>query len=144
MPIKVTPTPRHITSIIRTFKEATRVEMASQTVLQDMIEIFNKRSKSDLLLLKKCSDLKLDKHYIVHSLRRQDTTVGEGIVASLSETPYKEGDGPKFEIFLPRRFVSALQNEDLTAITPGTLYLVSHGSCGNNSTELSLHLVNTL
>ena len=78
----------------------------------------------------------------MHRMRRQDTTHGEGIVASLSEAPYKPGDIARFEIFLPKRFVSALQNEDLESIPIGSMYLVSHGSCGNNSTELSLHLVN--
>lgn len=115
--------------------------MAAHKLLQDIVEMFNEKSKSDLLLLKKCSDLKEEKHYIIHQLRRQETTVGEGIIASLSEAPYKEGDVPRFEVFLPRRFVTVLQNEDLAAIPRGSMYLVSHGSCGNNSTELSLHLV---
>lgn len=102
--------------------------------------MFNAKSRSELLLLKKCSELKENKHYIIHELRRQETTVGEGIIASLSEAPFREGDVARFEVFLPRRFVTVLQNEDLAAIPKGSMYLVSHGSCGNNSTELTIHL----
>ncbi|XP_054290418.1 asialoglycoprotein receptor 1-like [Macrosteles quadrilineatus] len=36
-------------------------------------------------------------------------------------------DEPKFQMFLPKRFVNMLQNEDLRSIEPGSLYLVSHG-----------------
>lgn len=118
--------------------------MASHQVLQDLVSKFNQQSKSELLLMKKCSDLKEEKRYVVHSLKKTDTTVGDGILAVLGETPYKEGDAPKFQIYLPKRFVILLQNEDLESIPPGTFYLVSHGKCGNNSTELSLHLANSL
>lgn len=69
-----------------------------------------------------------------------ETTHGEAILVSLSEAPFTPGDEPKFQIFLPKRFVTLLQNEDLRAIQPGSLYLVSHGASGNNSTELTLHI----
>lgn len=118
--------------------------MATQQTLKELAVRFNQQSKSDLLLLKKCSELKEEKHYIIHNLRKMDTTIGDAILAALSEAPYKEGDTPKFQVFLPRRFVVLLQNEDLESILPGTLYIVSHGKCGNNSTELTMHLVNSL
>lgn len=114
--------------------------MASQQFLQSLVEQFNAHSKSNVLPTKKCSDLKENKHYIVHSIRRVDTSVGDAILAWLCDTPYTPGDEAKFQIFLPKRFVNLLQNEDLKSIEPGSLYLVSHGISGNNSTELSLHI----
>lgn len=114
----------------------------SAQMLQSIVELFNQHSKSNLLLTRKCSELKEDKRYIVHSLRKIDTSVGDGIIAALSEAPYKEDDVPRFQVFLPKRFVTLLQNEDLESIAAGKLYLVSHGSSGNNSTELTLHTFN--
>ena len=73
-----------------------------------------------------------------------DTAVGDAIVAALSDAPYQEGDLPRFQVFLPKRFVTILQNEDLTSIQPGDIILMSHGSSGNGSTELSLHLTNNV
>jgi len=108
--------------------------------LQSLVELFNQHSKSKVLATKKCTDLKEEKHYIIHNLKKIDTSVGDGILAALSEAPFKEGDTPKFQVFLPKRFVNILQNEDLDSIAPGKLYLVSHGPSGNNTTELSLHL----
>jgi hypothetical protein len=108
--------------------------------LQSLVETFNQHSKSSLLLTKKCSELKEDKHYSVHFLKKMETSVGDAVVAALSDSPFKEGDRPKFQVFLPRRFVNLLQNEDLDAIQPGSLYIVSHGQTGNNTTELSLHI----
>lgn len=108
--------------------------------LQSLVEIFNQHSKSNLLLTKKCSELKEDKHYSVHFLKKMDTSVGDAVIAALSDSPFKEGDLPKFQVFLPRRFVNLLQNEDLDSIQPGSLYIVSHGQTGNNTTELSLHI----
>lgn len=117
--------------------------MANQQKLQSLVELFNQHSKSKVLPTKKCSDLKEDKHYAIHTLKRIDTSVGDGVLAALSESPFKEGDTPKFQVFLPKRFVMILQNEDLDSVAPGKLYLVSHGSCGSNTTELSLHLNNS-
>lgn len=115
--------------------------------MDSMIELvnkFNQQSKSDLLLLKKCSELKEEKHYYVHAFKKMDTTIGDAVLVSLSDAPYKEGDQPKFQVYLPKRFVIMLQNENLDNIRPGTFYIVSHGKCGNNSTELTLHLNNNL
>ena len=70
-----------------------------------------------------------------------ETTHGDAIIVFLSEAPFTAGDEAKFQVFLPKRFVQLLQNEDLGKIQPGTLYLVSHGVSGNNSTELSLHTI---
>jgi hypothetical protein len=117
--------------------------MSSQQFLQNLVEQFNAQSKCNVLATKKCSELKESKHYIVHSVKKVDTSVGDAIVVSLSDAPYTPGDSPKFQVFLPKRFVNMLQNEDLRSIEAGTLYLVSHGSSGNNSTELSLHLNNS-
>ena len=114
--------------------------MANQQHLQTLVDIFNQRSKSDLLITRKCSELKEGKHYTVHSLTKMETTVGEAILAKLSDSPFVEGDVAKFQMFLPKRFVHLLQNEDLDSIAPGALYLVSHGSTGNGSIELSLHV----
>lgn len=108
--------------------------------LQSLVKLFNQHSKSTLLPTKKCSDLKEEKHYIIHHLRKIDTSLGEGVLAALSEAPFKEGNDAQFQVFLPKRFVTILQNEDLNAISPGKLYLVSHGQSGSNSTELSLHM----
>ena len=69
-----------------------------------------------------------------------ETTHGEAILVTLSEAPFTPGDEAKFQVFLPKRFVQLLQNEDLRNIQPGSLYLVSHGVSGNNSTELTLHI----
>lgn len=113
--------------------------MSSQN-LQTLTDLFNTHSKSSLLATRKCSELKEERRYIVHTFRRIDTSVGDGIIAALSEAPYKDGDRARFQIFLPKRFVSLLQNEDFSSIKPGSLYIVSHGSSGNNSTELSLHV----
>lgn len=72
-------------------------------------------------------------------MNKMETVNGDAIMVSLSEAPYIDGDEPKFSIFLPKRFVLALQNEDLRIIQPGALYLVSHGTSGEKSTELTLH-----
>ena len=73
-------------------------------------------------------------------MKKVDTLHGDAIIVSLSEAPFTPGDEPKFQVFLPKRFVQLLQNEDLREIQPGALYLVAHGSSGNNSTELTLHI----
>lgn len=108
--------------------------------LESLVNSFNEHSKSNLLLTKKCSELKEDKHYSIHFFKKMETSVGDAVIAALSDSPFKEGDTPKFQVFLPRRFVNLLQNEDLDSIQPGTLYLVSHGQMGSNTTELSLHV----
>ena len=114
--------------------------MASQQFLQSLVEQFNQHSKSNTLPIKKCSELKEQKHYIIHEVKKVDTTHGDAVVVSLSEAPFPLGDEPKFQVSLPKRFVQLLQNEDLREIQPGSLYLVSHGVSGDNSTELSLHI----
>jgi hypothetical protein len=114
--------------------------MASQQFLQSLVEQFNHHSKSNILTIKKCSELKENKHYIIHEIKKVDTTHGDAIIVSLSDAPFTLGDEPKFQVYLPKRFVQLLQNEDLREIQPGSLYLVSHGVSGNNSTELSLHI----
>ena len=131
-------------SITRDSGKRTPRKMASHQFLQKLVEDFNSQSKSALLPTKKSSELKETKHYIVHDIRKIDTSVGDAILVSLSEAPYTRGDEPKFQMFLPKRFVNLLQNEDLGSIEPGTLYIVSHGASGNKSTELSLHLLPTL
>jgi hypothetical protein len=113
--------------------------MSSQ-FLQSLVDQFNAQSKSSVLTTKKCSELKENKHYSVHTIRKIETSIGDAVLVSLSDAPFSQGDLPKFQVFLPKRFVNLLQNEDLTSIEPGSLYLVSHGSSGNNSTELSLHI----
>lgn len=118
--------------------------MVSPQQLQTMVDLFNQQSKSSLLLTRKCSDLKENKHYVVHSLKKTDTTVGDAVLVTLSDSPFKEGDLPKFQVFLPKRFVYVLQNENLETLRPGMLYLVSHGCTGSGSTELSLHLNDSL
>lgn len=117
--------------------------MASQQFLQSLVEQFNSQSKSSVLLTKKCSELKEQKHYIIHHIRKIDTAVGDAVLVALSDGPFTPGDEPKFQVFLPKRFVHLLQNEDMRTIEPGMLYLMSHGVSGNNSTELSLHLSST-
>lgn len=114
--------------------------MSSQQLLQSLVDQFNTHSKSNVLLTKKCSELKENKHYTIHNIRKIDTTVGDAILVSLSDAPFSQGDGAKFQVFLPKRFVQLFQNEDLSIIEPGSLYLISHGASGNNSTELSLHM----
>lgn len=114
--------------------------MANQQRLQSLVEIFNKKSKSDLLLTKKCSDLKEGKHYYIYSLKKMDTTVGDAILAKLSDTPFTDNGEAKFQVFLPKRFVNQLQNEDLNTIALGSLYLVSNGQSGNGSVELTMHV----
>lgn len=114
--------------------------MASPQYLQSLVEQFNAQSKSSVLLTKRCSELKELKHYIIHHIRKIDTAVGDAVLVALSDAPYVPGDEPKFQVFLPKRFVHLLQNEDVRNIQPGALYLISHGVSGNNSTELSLHL----
>uniref|UniRef100_UPI001C8F2914 hypothetical protein n=1 Tax=Klebsiella pneumoniae TaxID=573 RepID=UPI001C8F2914 len=84
------------------------------------------------------------KHYVVHSMKKMETSVGDAILATLGESPLKEGDSPRFQVFLPKRFVQVLQNENLESIQPGVMFLVAHGETGNNSTELTLHLTDTL
>lgn len=108
--------------------------------LEDFAEKFNLRSKSDLLMLKKCSELQENKHYSVHAMKKMDTTLGQAVLAILGDSPYKDGDKPKFQVYLPRRLVSFLMNEDLDTIHPGMFYLVSHGISNNNSPELTLHV----
>lgn len=112
----------------------------SSHFLQTFVDQFNAQSKSNCLLTKKCSELKENKHYTIHNIKKIDTSIGDAIVVSLSDAPFTSGDEPKFQVFLPKRFVHLLQNEDLRSIEPGSLYLVSRGSSGNNSTELSLHM----
>lgn len=107
---------------------------------ESLVDKFNKRSKAQGIITKKCSDLKVNKHYSVHSFMKVDTSVGEGIIAKLGDSPYKDEDEPKLQIFMPKRFVELLTNEDLSSIQPGQYYLVSHGPSGEKSTELTLHL----
>jgi hypothetical protein len=114
--------------------------MASQQFLQSLVEEFNQHSKSNILTIKKCSELKENKHYIVHDIKKVETSHGDAVIVALSDAPFTPGDEAKFQIYLPKRFVQMLQNEDLREIQPGSLYLVSHGVSGNNSTELSLHI----
>lgn len=114
--------------------------MANQQRLQSLVDLFNKKSKSDLLLTKKCNELKEGKHYYIYSLKKIDTTVGDALLAKVSDVRFCEEDNPKFQLFLPKRFVHQLQNEDLSAIHPGSLYLVSNGQSGNGSVELSLNI----
>lgn len=111
---------------------------------QSLVDKFNIHSKSDLMTTKKCSDLKEKKHYAVHAMKKLETTFGEAVVAILGDSPYKDGDTPKFQIYLPKRFVNLLMNEDLESFKPGTFYLVSHGPAANNSTEITIHLNNSL
>lgn len=118
--------------------------MESKNYMEEIATRFNQQSKSDLLLLKKCYELKEEKHYFVYNFKKVETAVGDALLVSLSDTPYKDGEVAKFKVYLPKRFVILLQNEDLDSIAPGTFYLTSHGKCGNNSVELSLHLVNNL
>ena len=114
--------------------------MNSETFLQRLVEEFNEYSKSSSLPTKKCTELKEHKHYIIHEMKKLETVHGDAIVVSLSDAPYTPGEEAKFQIYLPKRFVQLLQNEDLREVKPGSLYLISHGSSGNNSTELSLHI----
>ena len=76
-------------------------------------------------------------------MKKIDTSVGDAILVALGDAPYTAGDEPKFQMFLPKRFVHLLQNVDFQDIEPGSLYIVSHGASGNNSTELHLHLVSS-
>lgn len=114
--------------------------MTSPQSIQVLLEQFNANSKSSVLPTKRCSELKEHKHYIIHQIRKLDTSVGDAILVLLSDAPFKSGDEPKFQVFLPKRFVNLLQNENLNNIQPGMLYLQSHGVSGHNSTELTLHM----
>jgi len=111
----------------------------SRQFLQSLTEQFNSHAKSKSLPTKRCNELEEEKHYIIHSMMKIDTSVGDAVIVTLSEAPYKSGDTPKFQLFLPRKFIYLLQNMELDAILPGSLYLVSHGQCGLNSSELSIH-----
>lgn len=113
--------------------------MASREQLEAFANNFNLRSRSEILTVKKCSELQEKKHYAIFALRKTETAVGQGVVAVLGDSPYHEGDVPKFQVYLPKRQVNFLMNEDLNLIAPGMLYLVSHGP-SNNSTELTIHL----
>lgn len=116
--------------------------MSKQEHLQSLVHLFNEHSRSNVLITKRCAELKEEKHYIVHYLKKVDTKVGDAVIAALSDSPYKDGDAPKFQVFLPKRFTNILQNEDLDSIEPGTFYIISHGQSGNNSTELTLNFNN--
>ena len=114
---------------------------ARPNTLASIVDMFNERSKSELLVLKKCSELIERKHYIVHSMvKTTHEKYGDSILVKLSDAPYCEGDKPKFQLYLPSRFVTLLQNVDLRLVTPGSVYLVSHGMSGV-SPKLELHLV---
>lgn len=114
--------------------------MESPQSIKVLLEQFNANTKSSALPIKRCSELKENKHYIIHQIRKVDTTVGDAILVLLSNSPYKSGDGPKCQVFLPKRFVHLLENENLSNILPGMLYLQSHGVNGHNSSELSIHV----
>lgn len=114
--------------------------MASKEQLEEFINKFNSRSKSELLTVKKCSELQENKNYSVHLMKKVETSLGEAVVALLGDYPYKTGDKPKFQVFLPKRLVAFLVNEDLDSIEPGMFHLVSHGMSSNNSPELTLHI----
>lgn len=113
--------------------------MNTREQLETFANNFNLRAKSDILPIRKCCDLLENKHYAVHAFKKTDTSVGQAVVGILGDSPYKEGDAPKFQIYLPKRQVNFLMNEDLDSIRPGMFYLVSHGPSGN-STELSIHV----
>lgn len=108
--------------------------------LQLLTEKFNLVSKAKGVITKKCAELKPLKHYAIHSLIKKETQNGDAIIAVLGDSPYKNGNEPKLQIFLPKRFVDLLIHEDLDSIPTGQYYLVSHGPSGVNSTELTLHL----
>lgn len=127
-------------SIILDSEATTLKEMAEQLCLKSLVEQFNAHSKSNILQTKRCSELKEHRHYIVHHIKKVETTIGDAILVSLSDAPFSPGSEARFQVFLPKRFVHLLQNEDFGKIEPGSLYLVSHGVSGNNSTELSLHM----
>lgn len=118
--------------------------MASIDKSQSLVDRFNEHSKSDLITTKKCSELQEKKHYAVHTMKKTETSFGEAVIALLGDSPYKDGDTPKFQIYLPKRFVNVLMNEDLDSFKPGTFYLVSHGPAANNTTEITIHTNNTL
>src|SRR5436190_17515748 len=62
-------------SCIRYLQVAVHAEqiMDSQQFLQSLVDQFNTQSKSYTLLTKKCSELKEEKHYTVHNMRKLDT-----------------------------------------------------------------------
>lgn len=70
-----------------------------------------------------------------------DTSVGDAILVKLSDTPSTDDGVAKFQVFLPKRFVHQLQNEDLESIAAGSLYLISNGQSGNGSVNLSINIV---
>lgn len=113
--------------------------MTSSEQLEAFANNFNSRSRSEILTVKKCSELQENKHYAVFALKKMETSIGQSVVAFLGDSPYREGSAPKFQVYLPKRHVNFLVNEDLDSISPGMLYLVSHGP-SNNSTELTLHV----
>lgn len=69
-----------------------------------------------------------------------ETSVGDAVLAKLSDVPFTADALAKFQVFLPRRFVHQLQNEDLNSIEAGSLYLVSNGESGNGSVELTIQM----
>lgn len=98
--------------------------MSKQHHLQSLVDLFNDNSKLNLLPIKKCSQLKEEKRYIVHFMKKIDTKVGDAVITALSDSPYMQEDTPKFQVFLPKRFTTLLQNEDLDSVEPGTSLMV--------------------
>jgi len=107
--------------------------------LQRLADLFNERSKSSSLATKKCTNLKVNKQYAVHAFKKTYSKHGEAILVDLGDSPYIKGAEPNFKMFLPKRFVDLLKDEDLQIISGGKFYLVSHGASGGNSVELTLH-----
>lgn len=58
-------------------------------------------------------------------MKKMDTSVGDAILAKLSDTPFTDDGEAKFQVYLPKRFIHQLQNEDLESIAAGSLYLIS-------------------
>lgn len=70
-----------------------------------------------------------------------ETTVGDAVLAKLSDVPFSKDAVAKFQVFLPKRFMHQLQNEELNSFEAGSLFMVStiHES-GNGSVEFKMNL----
>lgn len=84
------------------------------------MEAFNKFSSASFPEIRKASELIEGEGYLIMDMRQVNTKFGNTLVADLRENEQKK----VFSIFLPQRFLNALDGQDLKQFCNGKYELV--------------------
>lgn len=100
--------------------------MELEQFLYNFIARFKHLASPDLLPLKKLSELTERKYYVIYNLMRLETSIGDGILTTVSEEPFKDGHKPTFQILLPPSFINDQEIGNWNDLSPGTycLYII--------------------